>query len=58
LAPMANDTRFAAAFPTIVVEDRRSDWADMEAAPVASSMASLMRGLASVPLLGLGETIG
>jgi hypothetical protein len=55
---MADDTRFAAAFPTIVVEDRRSDWADMEAAPVASSMASLMRGLASGPLLGLGETIG
>jgi hypothetical protein len=59
LASMANDMRFAAAFPTLVLEDQRSALDGMEAAPVASGMASLMpRGLVSGRLLGLGEAIG
>jgi hypothetical protein len=58
LASMANDMRFAAAFPTMVLEDQRSALADMQVAPIASGMASLMRGLVSAPLLGLGESIG
>jgi hypothetical protein len=56
---MADDMRFTAAFPTIVLEDERSALADTETAPVASGIASLMpRSLVSGRLLGLGESIG
>ena len=58
MASMADDMRFAAAFPTIALEDRRSALTDREVAPVASGMASLMpRGLVNGRRLRLDESI-